>query len=109
MDRRSFFKSLVGKGLELISENPIILALEDRAKIKERPPGALVPDKEFQALCTGCDACMIACPVNVIMIEDLKTRLPIIYPETEPCLHCTGYPCIQSCKSGALSFKLTLN
>lgn len=104
MDRKDFFKQLIGKGIELLGDNPLIRALEDSVKVKERPPGNL-PEKEFQTVCTGCDACMIACPVNVIMVEDLKTRLPVIYPETAPCLHCTSYPCIQACNTGALNFE----
>lgn len=101
MDRMGFFKQLVVKGLEVF-DNPIIAALEKTARIKERPPGAVTPESKFQELCTGCDACMVACPVNIIFIEDLNTRFPIIYPEETPCLHCTGYPCISACKTGAL-------
>jgi ferredoxin len=70
---------------------------------KQRPPGASPTEKEFRTRCVGCDACMIACPVNIVMIEDLRTRLPLIYPEKGPCLHCTGYPCIAACPTGALS------
>jgi ferredoxin-type protein NapG len=102
MDRKSFFKQLMVKGLELIGDNPLVHALENCAIVKTHPPGALI-GVEFQTACTGCDACMVACPVNVIMVEDLKRRLPVIYPETAPCLHCTGYPCIQACPTGALS------
>ena len=108
MDRKDFFSTafrlVAGKGLQILTENPIVTALEALAvetEPKQRPPGA-APEKEFRQLCTGCDACMIACPVDVIMIEDLKTRLPIIYPEKDPCIHCEGYPCIQSCPTGAL-------
>jgi len=109
MDRKEFFgeafKSLMYNALDILGENAVIRALEETAKIKERPPGSILPDAEFQRLCTGCDACMIACPVNVVMIEDLNLRLPVIYPETNPCLHCIGYPCIQACKTSALSFE----
>lgn len=114
MDRKDFFSQafrlLAGKGLELIGDTPVIAALEklgeDPApakKLKQRPPGASPTEKEFQQKCTGCDACMIACPVNVVMIEDLERRFPLIYPDEAPCIHCEGYPCIQACPTGALS------
>lgn len=114
MDRKDFFSQalrlLVGKGLELCEGNPVIAALEKLAedpvpskKRKQRLPGASPTENEFQQKCTGCDACMIACPVNVVMIEDLDKRLPLIYPDEAPCVHCSGYPCIQACPTGALS------
>lgn len=93
--------------MEAVLDNPITEALqileeEKSSPLKQRPPGAILPDSEFRHFCTGCDACMIACPLNVIMIDDMEKRYPVIYPETAPCLHCTGYPCIQSCRTGAL-------
>jgi len=114
MNRKDFFstawKLLVSKGAGLIGNNPIVRGLEKIAaeqpkpspKRKHRPPGANHDDKLFRKLCTGCDACMIACPVNVIMIENFELRYPVIYPDTDPCVHCEGYPCIQACPTGAL-------
>lgn len=97
------FKLLVGSGLTLMEDNPIVQGLEKLADDtkRERPPGA-AGEGEFQDKCTGCDACMIACPVNVVMIEDMERRLPVIYPEKDPCIHCEGYPCIQACPTDAL-------
>src|SRR5580692_6917415 len=113
MDRKTFFekafKLVVGKGLSLIEDNALVRALEKTDEEKsaqevrrQRPPGAAA-EETFTQLCTGCDACMIACPVNVIMIDDWKKRLPLIYPDEAPCIHCQGYPCIQSCPTGALN------
>ncbi|MFT4552432.1 MAG: ferredoxin [Chlamydiales bacterium] len=103
------FTLCVGKGLEALENNKIVSALESLAeekpsdpKKRERPPGAA---PTFTELCTGCDACMVACPVNVIMIENLEARHPLIYPEVSPCIHCDGYPCIASCNTGALSLE----
>lgn len=90
MDRKTFLKTLL-----LIP------------KKWERPPGANVDDKQFLKLCTGCDACMVACPHNVVMIEDLERRDPVIYPDEGPCLHCADYPCITACPTGALSLQDT--
>lgn len=112
MNRKDFFeqalKSLLKKGLDLLETHPLINALENLASTpeqpvkKQRPPGAS-QEKHFQTLCTGCDACMIACPVNVIMIEDLSRRLPLLYPEKNPCINCPDYPCIRACPTGALN------
>lgn len=109
MDRKEFFQQAfnitVGKGLQLLEETKVGKALDslvdDKAKLV-RPPGAPSSDHDFLERCTGCDACMAACPVNVIMIKDLERRDPVIYPEN-PCIHCPGYPCIASCPTGALS------
>jgi len=105
MDRKQFFsvayKRLLKNCVDLVSDNKVLKALENLGVQKQRPPGA-ASEKEFQNLCTGCDACMIACPVNVIMIDDLQRRLPLIYPEEAPCIHCDGYPCIKACPTGAL-------
>jgi len=94
---------------DLIGDHPIFGFLEgldsessNKNVKKQRPPGASSIDSEFRKRCTGCDACMAACPVNIIMIEDLTLRHPVIYPEEAPCIHCEGYPCIQSCPTGAL-------
>ncbi len=74
-------------------------------KKKERPPGAHPDENQFLSLCTGCDACMAACPVNVIMIEDLEKRDPLLFPDESPCIHCPGTPCITACPTGALNRK----
>lgn len=120
MDRKQFlgqfFKYAAGKGIQAVTENPVVTFLEKFAEPedtsqeaikKERPPGA-IEESSFQETCTGCDACMIACPVNVIMIEEGdENRLPIIYPEKDPCIHCEDYPCIKACLSSALNSPLT--
>jgi len=96
MKRGEFFQVLL---------QPITQALEvfTDETLTERPPGA-VPEEEFLKRCTGCDECMKACPVNIIMIEDQELRHPVIYPEKDPCIHCEDMPCIQSCPTGALQF-----
>ncbi len=101
MNRKEFFSRLL---FELL-DNPISSALEELAETKERPPGAL-PEIQFKKNCTGCDRCMIACPVNVIMIEDQETRLPVIYPEKDPCIYCEDTPCIAACPTGALAKRI---
>jgi ferredoxin-type protein NapF len=69
-----------------------------------RPPGALTPDDQFLAACTGCGDCVPACPTKSILTiehEEL-TSLPVINPRHKPCYLCTDLPCIAACKEGAL-------
>jgi ferredoxin-type protein NapG len=116
MNRRDFFQTAFQKIMnvcgDLIEGKEITRLLKplDLKKVKkQRPPGASKTDHEFVKLCTGCDACMAACPVNIIMIEDLQLRHPVIYPDEDPCLHCEGYPCIQSCPTAALNLSNGVN
>jgi ferredoxin len=112
MDRKNFlskaFTLCVGKSIELLENNTVVKGLESMAEptgtqAPERPPGAQTNDNKFQELCTGCDACMVACPHNVIMIDNMEKRYPVIYSNEAPCLHCDGYPCVQSCGTRALT------
>ncbi|CCB86652.1 MULTISPECIES: 4Fe-4S dicluster domain-containing protein [Parachlamydia] len=109
MDRQHFFASafrkIVSSGLSLIEDHPIVKKLESMADEtqKVRPPGASSSERTFQELCTGCDACMAACPANAIYIEDLEKRHPLLYPQRQPCLHCSDYPCMKVCEPQALS------
>lgn len=120
MDRKDFFftafRLLLSKSSDTFLNNPVINALEKLADTtplsdvnpsirKQRPPGAALTEVEFKAKCTGCDRCMAACPFNIVMIEDLDKRHPLIYPEKDPCLQCEGYPCIQACPTEALDLK----
>lgn len=109
MDRKEFFqeafRTIIDKGIAILDQTRIVERIEHLSEPKParvRPPGASHVESEFLAACTGCDACMAACPVNVIMIENLERRDPIIYPDKNPCIHCPGYPCISSCPTGAL-------
>lgn len=106
MDRGEFFRKgwtlALGKTLELLSDNKIVSSIESFAEPRQRPPGAHPSDAIFKERCTECDACMIACPVNVIMVEEMENRYPIIYSKKDPCIHCPDTPCIAACESGAL-------
>lgn len=71
-----------------------------------RPPGAL-PEAEFRAACTRCDACLIACPRESIRragheLGDAHEGTPVILPAEQPCWLCKDMPCITACEPGAL-------
>ncbi|MCH1430308.1 MAG: 4Fe-4S dicluster domain-containing protein [Chlamydiales bacterium] len=110
MDRKTFFKDafsyVVGKSLDSLSNNVVVDYLEDSAKQKQRPPGANPSEEGFLKACIGCDRCMQACPHNLIMVEDMEKRDPLIYPEEKKCVMCEDFPCIKSCpEANALSFE----
>jgi ferredoxin-type protein NapG len=112
MDRKEFFreglKLACSKGVEILEKTGLLAKINSHSETapqlkKQRPPGSSSSEVEFLQKCTGCDACMQACPVNVIMIENLEKRDPLIYPDRQPCIHCPGYPCIDACPTGALN------
>jgi len=69
-----------------------------------RPPGALAPDEDFLAACTGCGDCVPVCPPScIISLErDDGKMVPVINPSVTPCYLCTELPCITACDEGAL-------
>ncbi|MBI5247605.1 MAG: 4Fe-4S binding protein [Elusimicrobia bacterium] len=92
----------LGDGLALAEDRSIAPPLKPFV----RPPGAVAEDK-FLELCTRCDDCAKACPEWVVRKTgpEFGKRLegyPIILPAQNPCVFCTGLPCITACKTGAL-------
>lgn len=104
MDRKQFFKELVSRSVDLIEESKVgkLLLADQDTRSRERPPGAHPSEEEFLNLCTGCDACMAACPVHAIVVDDLERRDPLIYSKENPCIECPGTPCITACPTDAL-------
>lgn len=61
------------------------------------PPGAVA---EFRTLCTKCDACVLACPPQVIGV--LEDGLPALDPNSGACHLCPDVPCARACPEPAL-------
>lgn len=80
---------------------------ETPAPVFLRPPGAL-PESEFLAACTRCDACLSACPRESIRragheLGAENEGTPVILPGEQPCWLCKDMPCIPVCEPGALA------
>ena len=117
--RGEWIKIIRDRGIEEIEKEPIAEPLaEPEFKLKpakgrarrggsfvQRPPHA-VPESEFLAGCTKCDACIQACPPHAIFrAPDSDGQLagfPIINSETQPCLMCDDLPCVPACEVGVL-------
>jgi len=71
-----------------------------------RPPGARLPDADYLAACTGCEACLPVCPPGALFMasagEDPTRRVAVLSPERKPCYLCTELPCIAACGPEAL-------
>ncbi|MGP1346133.1 MAG: 4Fe-4S binding protein [Phycisphaerales bacterium] len=70
-----------------------------------RPPRA-VPEPQFLAECTRCDACLEACPHDAIIHAPPRFRqaagTPMIDPHRQPCWMCHDTPCVSACEPGVL-------
>jgi ferredoxin-type protein NapG len=65
-----------------------------------------VPEAEFLAACTRCDACMTACPYGVVVPAPPRFKqaagTPMIDPASAACHMCPDTPCITACAPGVL-------
>lgn len=105
MDRREFFRRGAGKVAETVIKEAEERVAK-RAKHWLRPPYAL-PELDFLLACTRCNACIEACPEQVIF--PLASRLgadvtgtPALDLLNKGCLLCDDWPCVQSCEPAAL-------
>lgn len=105
MDRRDFFRRGLGKATEA-AVKVADKRVSERAKHWIRPPYAL-PELDFLLACTRCDACIEACPHDVIF--PLASRLgadvantPALDLLKKGCHLCEEWPCVSVCESKAL-------
>ena len=109
MKRRKFFKFGDAKAIEAASH----LAagkIAWRAQNWIRPPYALA-ETEFLLSCTRCDACVEACPHDVLFklpdrLGTLAAGTPAMDLLNRGCPMCADWPCVGACEPGAL--KLTV-
>ncbi|MCK5385765.1 MAG: 4Fe-4S binding protein [Gammaproteobacteria bacterium] len=105
MDRRDFFRRGLGKATE-VAVKVADKRVSDRAKHWIRPPYA-IPELDFLLACTRCNACIDACPHNIIF--PLAARLgadvvntPALDLLKKGCQLCEDWPCVNACEVNAL-------
>lgn len=107
MDRRDFFRRGFGKAAE-VAVKTVDKRVAERAKHWIRPPGAIA-ELDFLLACTRCNACIEACPHDVIF--PLSARLgadvvntPALDLLKKGCHLCDDWPCVNVCETKALTF-----
>jgi len=106
MDRREFFRRGFGRVTEEVVKHADA-KLTERSSRWIRPPYAL-SEIEFLLACTRCDACINACPHEVIFPLAAKNgadvmNTPALDLLNKGCHMCTDWPCVTACDVDALS------
>lgn len=107
MDRRSFFK-LGKEALEDAVDKAEKLHITRQSSQWIRPPYA-IDEVDFLDACTRCGDCITACPHDVIFPIPTKygeefSSTPILNLSEKGCHLCEDWPCVNVCKTSALSF-----
>jgi len=105
MDRRSFFTRGAGEVAQAVTKHAAQKARENSSRWI-RPPFA-IDELDFLLACTRCDNCVDACPQNIIFPLSAKLGMKVFNTPAMDLLNhgchlCEGWPCIQSCETGAL-------
>lgn len=107
MDRRDFFRRSLGKATE-VAVKVADKRVSEKAKHWIRPPYA-IPELDFLLGCTRCDACIEACPHDIIF--PLAARLgadvantPALDLLKKGCHLCEDWPCVNACEPEVLTF-----
>ncbi|MDD3146627.1 MAG: 4Fe-4S binding protein [Candidatus Riflebacteria bacterium] len=108
MDRKKFFKSYLLDLLAGVDEafGEDLDKLADKFPELVRPPGAF-PESEFLEKCARCGNCVRACPFFALKPVTMANQFDIGTPSLRCyegwCRFCDGFPCVEACKTGALS------
>lgn len=105
MDRRAFFKRALHKAGETIVEEAV-KRIATAPVNWVRPPYAL-DEFSFIVACTSCGDCIAACSYGVIFSLSASKGIqvagtPALDLLQKGCHLCEDWPCVASCKTGAL-------
>ncbi|HIP69670.1 MAG TPA: hypothetical protein EYH06_13955 [Chromatiales bacterium] len=105
MDRRAFFSETLRKTGKAVVKR-IDAKVNRQAAHWIRPPYAL-DELEFLLACTRCDACIEACPNQVIFPLPARygadvVRTPALDLLNKGCHLCEEWPCVAACEPQAL-------
>lgn len=104
--RRNFFRRAAGKAAKHVVEEADA-RIEARASRWIRPPWAKA-ELEFMLACTRCDACIQACPHQVLFPLAASYGVDVaLTPALDilsgGCRLCEDWPCVTACEPAALS------
>jgi len=105
MDRREFFRRGLGRVAEEAVQH-VDKKIVERASRWIRPPFA-IPELDFLLACTRCDACIKACPHEIIFSLAVKNGAdvmdtPALDLLNKGCRLCDDWPCVNACEAQAL-------
>jgi len=108
-DRRQFLAHAV-QGVAAavcggVAWNALLVQQAHAVPFAIRPPGAQ-PERDFNATCVKCGACVVACPYGILRLAPVATGIPMgtphFVPREEPCRLCPDIPCAKACPTGSL-------
>ncbi|VAW98130.1 Ferredoxin-type protein NapF (periplasmic nitrate reductase) [hydrothermal vent metagenome] len=105
MDRREFFRRGLGRVAEEAVQH-VDKKVVERASRWIRPPFA-IPELEFLLACTRCDACIKACPHDIVFPLAASNgadvmNTPALDLLNKGCRLCEDWPCVTACETQAL-------
>jgi len=105
MDRRNFFKQSAASVAKAVGKQ-VESYCNQRAGRWVRPPYA-INEVDFLLACTRCDACVQACPYQVIFKLSVGCGVEVANTAALDLIHrgchlCHDWPCVQACSSHAL-------
>ena len=103
--RRDFFKSLIKKSGETVSDVIQYKMEKNFPRVVLRPPGA-IEEYQFLLNCSRCGDCATECPKEAIHLmtnaSGAYKNTPFIDPKHQACVFCEDFPCIEACEPKSL-------